>query len=461
MTEIKTHNEVFRNHVIQLMNENPHACLNTSRNSNTWGSVPSLSVMYFHATLTALLPQVENDIHCVIPTPDGGTICYHIYYPSNKHEWMNRKSDEKLALIIFPSLTSNHVRYQALIRKCNNQHQIAVVVFNRRGLCQLLSNPVFHMFGSDADTELLFASLFKSHPEFSECKIGCLGVSMGGNIITRFLGRYNHRTKGQGELIKNIIGVVTICSPLSSSDIALKKDRGHGLMCKALNDVYITKYINELPRLSDTLLEANFYHHYYYCLSNCENMFQWALLNMKMLGGIPPITPFDQKEQKSSKQIETRKKEEEATNSNSPAPFSFTEKIREIRNTYMHTDVSRQSESQKITIEEFLAMENNQQFWNYCCPELDGMSQIQYLPPSLPYFVIRSQDDPVIQLGNSTIDIVLQHPNSIMLRTKGGLHCFYHSFEDIHLENWAEKISVCFLLKMFTPTHPPLSLHLE
>lgn len=135
---------------------------------------------------------------------DGGTVCTHIFWPE--------AHDVQTPVIFFiPSLTSNNRHYCRLIQHVLNEMKWIIVVYNRRGNCCKFTSPMFHVCGDDQDTHQVIQAIrerFVNQPMFG------LGISMGGNLLIRYCGKYKI-----GPQV--FLAAGSVCSPFSTNDIQI------------------------------------------------------------------------------------------------------------------------------------------------------------------------------------------------------------------------------------------------
>jgi predicted alpha/beta-fold hydrolase len=195
--------------------------------------------------------------HVRVTFPDQGVSCMHLYYPEVTidtiptstsiikripanvaatiaaaeagHEQVKKTAFEidveirdrvyacekaTPVLLICPALTSNQNQYVTLIQKMVQTKKWSVVVANRRGLCEPLATPVFHLMGDDEDLHSMVLHI-QDIPRLKGRPLYAIGISVGGNWLLRYLGKY-------GRNKNHIISAATISSPLNLDDLHVK-----------------------------------------------------------------------------------------------------------------------------------------------------------------------------------------------------------------------------------------------
>ena len=166
--------------------------------------------------------NVKQQQHEIYTMEDGGVVCTQTYWPLTY-------LDSTPVLFLIPSLTANQQEFIVLIDYVVNKLKWIVVVFNRRGnhaskYCSLRT-PVFHICGHDSDIDYVVTkvkTLFPVAPMFG------LGVSMGGNVLKRLLGRYH--------IDKSVfVAVGSICSPWNIQDLHFTSPRYEDWLIKSIH----------------------------------------------------------------------------------------------------------------------------------------------------------------------------------------------------------------------------------
>ena len=119
--------------------------------------------------------------HETFTMPDGGTVCVEHFIPT--------VVDEKTVMIYMfetfsgTTITLFHPLIEIFVKILHWQ----VVLIHRRGVHCPLTTAVEHLSGCDEDTKHV---LDVFHSRFPHCKSYGVGLSAGGIIMSRFLGKY-------------------------------------------------------------------------------------------------------------------------------------------------------------------------------------------------------------------------------------------------------------------------------
>jgi predicted alpha/beta-fold hydrolase len=143
----------------------------------------------------SLFENILYNKHEKIKLADGGTVCFTQYSPSVM-------SANAPIVFILETFSGNGKILEPLIYVLVQKLKWSVVVFRRRGVHCPLTSPVEHVVGCDEDVKHAIELIHERNP-FS--KIFCLGISAGGTILARFLGKYQP---------KYVTGAATISSGL-------------------------------------------------------------------------------------------------------------------------------------------------------------------------------------------------------------------------------------------------------
>ncbi|XP_076169148.1 abhydrolase domain-containing protein 2 isoform X2 [Ptiloglossa arizonensis] len=134
-----------------------------------------------------------------IGLPDDTTLTYDLYQPlSNDYE-----DDVTIAICpgICNSSESVYIRTFVHFVQC---HGYRCAVLNHVGVLSSVkvTAPRIFTYGHTDDYNVMLQSLIEKHPS---TKIICIGFSLGGNLVTKYLGE-----RGSNKL-SNIIGGISIC----------------------------------------------------------------------------------------------------------------------------------------------------------------------------------------------------------------------------------------------------------
>jgi predicted alpha/beta-fold hydrolase len=327
----------------------------------------------------------------------------HIYYPSNL---IQRNNPQAPALLLFPSLTSNQEGFTHLISYCNDLRGWTVVVLNRRGLCEKLHSPDFHVMGNDDDTHMLLQELyriiyFRSRPIFA------LGISMGGNLLLNYLCK--HRDSADENVVR-ICAAGTICSPLHPRDVKPVDPVIHIRLTRVLAKKYVEPYLEYfdkplfediskklIPEYALRKIETQFQYdkQCYLRLSQCQNMYEWMYLHFQMILG-----------------------EDEF----------------KVRQTMICASAGITEPSELIR----LIHSNDDRVWS-AFPEYNFDTDLQYL--TVPIICIFADDDPLVQLASKSRDAITKGRDNLLCVSRAGSHAiFRNNWYDINSDSWAEGV---------------------
>ncbi|XP_015176335.1 PREDICTED: abhydrolase domain-containing protein 2 [Polistes dominula] len=134
-----------------------------------------------------------------IGLPDDTTLTYDLYQPlTNSHE-------DDITIAICPGIgnTSESVYIRTFVHlvQC---HGYRCAVLNHVGALSSVkvTAPRIFTYGHTDDYNTMLQNLVEQHPN---TRIVCIGFSLGGNLVTKYLGE-----RGQNKL-SNIIGGISIC----------------------------------------------------------------------------------------------------------------------------------------------------------------------------------------------------------------------------------------------------------
>ena len=131
---------------------------------------------------------------------DGATVTYDLYTSINQ-----QKSNRDITLAICPGIGNNsesvYIKRVVFHAQLNGYR---VCVLNHIGTLASVpvTSPRIFMYGNTADFAAMIKDLVKRFPG---SKVVCVGFSMGGNIIAKYLGE--PRVKPE-----NIIAGVAVCA---------------------------------------------------------------------------------------------------------------------------------------------------------------------------------------------------------------------------------------------------------
>lgn len=131
--------------------------------------------------------------------PDGSTLTYDLYQP------LNLTHDEDITVAVCPgvgnSSESVYIRTFVHYAQC---HGYRMAVLNHIGVIDSINvtSPRIFTYGHTDDYAAMITSLVKKYPS---THIISVGFSLGGNLVTKYLGEKNVPKPS------NIIGAVSIC----------------------------------------------------------------------------------------------------------------------------------------------------------------------------------------------------------------------------------------------------------
>ncbi|XP_014261305.1 abhydrolase domain-containing protein 2 [Cimex lectularius] len=175
--------------------------------------VPNLDESYFPTRLWGYNGHIQTIVHsiigrvkcpwpigerCVLVLSDGSTLTFDLYQPIVK-----AKCD--LTIVVVPGIcnTSESVYIRTFVHYAQC-HGFRCAVLNHLGALSSvpLTAPRIFSYGHTGDLYEMVEHISKRFPS---SKIVCLGYSMGGNLVTKYLGETIHPKP------KNIVGAVSIC----------------------------------------------------------------------------------------------------------------------------------------------------------------------------------------------------------------------------------------------------------
>jgi len=229
-----------------------------------------LLVWDFQTASRTLPPCMEvrsAHVEEIITFQDGGCSCLHIFYPPAL--LINDVSQNKLRqfpiLLISPSLTSTHASYYKLIQHYVVGKQWTVVVTNRRGLCCTLRTPLFCVMGDDEDMCAMLRRI-QELPLLKGRTIFGLGVSVGGNALSRYCAKYT-----SGSETDKIAAIATISSPFNLSDLNCKSGAIQYELLDSLKKIFLKGKNQSVFDASTTDVQS-----IYRRLLRCQSLAQFA-----------------------------------------------------------------------------------------------------------------------------------------------------------------------------------------
>lgn len=175
---------------------------------------PLLNEEYIPTRLWGFSGHVQTILHSVIgrvkcPWPigervflnleDGTTLTYDMYHP------LDTSYQDELSIAICPGIcnTSESVYIRTFVHWAQ-YHGYRCAVLNHVGALHNVpvTAPRIFSYGKTDDYDAMLKSLIS---RFSNTKVVCVGFSLGGNLITKYLGEHGK------EKLPNIIGGISIC----------------------------------------------------------------------------------------------------------------------------------------------------------------------------------------------------------------------------------------------------------
>jgi predicted alpha/beta-fold hydrolase len=382
-----------------------------------WGVLFSLTELVVYSMLTerAVLPRnmtpVERHEHVVVNMPDGGVSCFHAYYP--RHVLPTTP-----LLLLFPSLTANQSFYSFTIQYVLERYGWIVVVMNRRGLCERLQTPVFHIMGNDEDVTHMCLRI-EQMPRLRKRRILGMGLSMGGNVLTRYVGRYASSATSPfpPHMAHRICAGATICSPLNLSDIQVQTPLIEDVLIGGLKRVYLDPYATLFANYSPFTARV------YKQLYQCRSLIELTFLHIKLL-----------------------------------CPACITGKECERHRTIVvQGEVDPVCEAAKVaafharlrdsTSDPALAHETDytsQALWSSYAT-FDAARHTRAV--EIPFIAITTGDDPIVSHSLPTQRQLLRSRHMIRMHTAAGSHCVLRDnvMQTNSCLSWGEQLALCFL----------------
>ncbi|KAJ8936311.1 hypothetical protein NQ318_010349 [Aromia moschata] len=181
---------------------------------DTVGGFYSADPTYIPTRLWGFSGHVQTILHSVIgrvkcPWPigervflnldDGTTLTYDMYHP------LDSSFQDEISIAICPGIcnTSESVYIRTFVHWAQ-YHGYRCAVLNHVGALHdvPVTAPRIFSYGKTDDYHAMLKSLTSRHPT---AKVVCVGFSLGGNLITKYLG------ETAKEKSSNIIGGISIC----------------------------------------------------------------------------------------------------------------------------------------------------------------------------------------------------------------------------------------------------------
>ena len=378
-----------------------------------WGVIFSLGELLLYQTITtySVLPRnmltVERHEHTVVEMPDRGVSCFHAYYPI-------RVEPSTPLLLLFPSLTANQTFYSFMLQYVLARYGWIVVVMNRRGLCERLTTPVFHIMGNDEDVVQMMLRL-EQNPRLCKRRIVGMGLSMGGNVLTRYVGRYAPLSPTSSpHLAHRICAGVTICSPLNLSDIHVQTPLIEDVLVGNIKQVYLDPYAGLFANYSPYTERV------YGQLKQCRSLIELAFLHIKLCC---PVCVANQE--------------------------CDQHKIVVVADVAEADTKAKASAFQAMLTDPNGALPNE---WDYTSPSMwrsyamfDAARHTRTV--EIPFMAITTGDDPIVRHSISTKRQLMCSRHVVRVHAGGGSHCILR--DDVTQTNsclsWGEQLALCFL----------------
>ena len=180
------------------------------------------AVVYQTLAPNYFVVKTQKQQHIQYQMKDNGLTCIQIF-------WCENYNEHTPVVFFIPSLTAHHAHFTTLIQDIVDRLKWIVCCVNTRFHHCPSPTPLFHICGSDEDVDYVFhqvKALFPTSPFF------ILGVSMGGSIATRYLGKYKIGPD-------KIVAGATICSPLAGQDVKIDNPMFDALLMKTIRDLYV------------------------------------------------------------------------------------------------------------------------------------------------------------------------------------------------------------------------------
>jgi len=353
----------------------------------------------------SLSTELYQDV--VLDLEDGGVTCMHLYYPRSI---IHRTHPTTPTLLIFPSLTSNQNAFKHLIHYATEQRGWSVAVMNRRGLCEKLVTPQFYVAGSDADVLAQITHLRTKIPYFKSRPFVCISISMGGNVLMRYLSHFHTQHDRDFD---GIVAGASICSPVHPRDVR----QTLGILTSHLTSVVSEKYVrpylkyfeqdhlkpitrNRLlqPDQVETVLRnMRYWRGIFLELSKCNNIFELMFKHMQL-------------------------SEDEET---------FNARLQTLMKKW---NWGQQAFSELVRL-------NDERVWD-AFPEYNITDLLPCI--NVPFLAICAADDPLVSLSVRSRDALLAGSHTTYLLTAAGQHCYPTTRLDISSPGYAESVALAY-----------------
>lgn len=166
-----------------LKTKNNYSCPKIFQMSSVSNILHMVASYGFHKKRPETNTKIElfNE-HEAFILEDGATVCTHQYFPSLVKE----TTPVVFMLETFDGSESN--LFNHLIDVLIKTFKWRVVLFHRRGMHCQLTNPIQYMSGNDEDLKFVMDTL---HDRYPIAPFYMIGLSAGGIIMSRYLGKYN------------------------------------------------------------------------------------------------------------------------------------------------------------------------------------------------------------------------------------------------------------------------------
>ncbi len=385
---------------------------------------------------------ISRSQHIVYTLPDQGTTCIQIFYPSSsakkQYEDLHPHSRQSLspAVYFFPGLTQTDRSFKNIVVECVEKRGLAVVVVNRRGLCEKLTTPIFHIAGSDDDTLFVLTKVYEM-PYFKGRPMLAFGVSMGGLILSRYLGNYS-----QNRHVDGIVAAATMCSPIVPMDVKVKRPMINSSLKRGLYKTFAMPYEK-----------------YRYAWEE-QYPTIWSVINSQLKSFVPTsLTKLNGKKTKRDSLISVQQ------------PPSSTQMMEALRirhlnnlmkyatniyevmflNLSMLENPEQTSESYQNLMKQYglstletMIRENSPIVWQVFWEKYASAKNFHKI--NVPILVVHAENDQVVQVSDYSKNIIASCPNSVHLITKSGSHCDYRSSTqhqqpwDVFTFSWIDKV---------------------
>lgn len=188
-------------------------CCDNKFLNNIQKIAPVLNEQYIPTRLWGFSGHVQTILHSIIgrvkcPWPigervfltlqDGTTLTYDIYQPIDTH------FQDDVSIAICPGIcnTSESIYVRTFVHWAQ-YHGYRCVVLNHVGVLKNVpvTGPRIFSYGDSEDFQAMIRNIVVRYPE---TKVVCVGFSLGGNLITKYLGEDKPKPP-------NIIGGISIC----------------------------------------------------------------------------------------------------------------------------------------------------------------------------------------------------------------------------------------------------------